>query len=96
MSSHPLLVIFSGVLYLTAIVISIACGAFGKPALLSIITGGVLWSVGYYVVRAPQMLSLYRSNKLKGLLAIPYLVIFSSVLSAIFYGIGWIISRVIH
>lgn len=91
MHTHPLGPVGT-VFQLAAVVVSGTLGIFGKPAFTSVLVGGVLFAVGYIFVRLPQMLALYHSDGPKVLLAFLYLIIGNSVLSAIFYGIGWLFS----
>jgi len=95
MHTHPLGPIGS-VFQLVAVVVSGVLGFYGKPALISMFVGGLLFAVGYVFVRLPQMLGVYRNDGAKVLLAILYLIIGNSVLSAILYGIGWLVSWVLH
>ena len=77
---------------LAAVVASGVLGIMSKPALFSFLVGGILFTLGYILVRLPHMLALYQRDGMKICLAFLYLLIGNSVLAAAIYAIGWVFS----
>lgn len=84
-----------GLLYEIAIVLSTALGFLGMPIITSVLTGSVLGVIGYSVVRIPQLTNIYRKDRAKVFRALLTLLIMYGVVAAIFYGMGWGVSRLL-
>ena len=78
--------------YLAAVVVSITLGFLAKPALLSIAIGGFLFTLGYFFVRAPQLLGLISSEKKSPISLFLFMSVFYCILSAPLYGLGRLFS----
>jgi hypothetical protein len=79
-----------------AAIASAALGFIVWPALEGILTGSVLFTVGYIFVRLPQMLATYQRDGAKILLAFVYLLVGNCLLSGAFYGLGRLVSWALH
>lgn len=77
---------------LAAAVASGTLGFLEKPAGPGIAVGAMLFTVGYTIVRLPQIISLYRSKGPRASLVFLYLAIPNAAVASVFYGIGWLIS----
>ena len=78
--------------YLVAAIVSGALGFFAKPALISIAIGGALFTLAYFLVRAPQIHGLVTSDGKNPILLFLYMTIFHCILSAPLYGLGRLFS----
>jgi hypothetical protein len=91
MYTHPLGP--AGSLFQVAgVVVSIILGIQGKPALISVLAGSILFVIGYVIVKLPQMIRTFRDDGPKILLLFTYLLMFNCILSSIFYAIGMLFS----
>lgn len=90
-AAHPFQPI-GNLVQLAAVAASAVFGYAAMPVIPSILVGSVLLSVGYMLVRLPQMINLYQTERKRILLLPIYLVVFNCALSAPLFGIGWVFS----
>ena len=94
---HPYpLVPIGGFFQSGAFILTGVLGFLDAPILTTALIGSLLFSVGYICIRAPQMWGGYRSDGAKILLVFFYLLVGNSMLSAIPYGVGRLISWAIN
>lgn len=90
-SAHPF-ELASKLAYLVAAAVSIALGVLAKSAILSILIGAALFTVGYFLARAPQIHRLITVDGKNPFFLFLFMTIFHCILSGIFYGVGRIFS----
>ena len=87
---------FGSFLSLAGVLLWAILGFMEKPAMLSILSGSALLTVGYFFARLPHMYDLFRRDGAKALLTIPLLLIGWSIPGAVVYAIGWALGNFIH
>ncbi|MFN9090342.1 MAG: hypothetical protein ACK5V0_02240 [Alphaproteobacteria bacterium] len=77
---------------LAAVGIAVYFGYQQNPALVSIAIGSACFTLGYVLIRLPQLLGLFQRDGIRSLLALVYVFVGYCVLSGVFYGLGWLFS----
>ncbi|PKO52680.1 MAG: hypothetical protein CVU26_06175 [Betaproteobacteria bacterium HGW-Betaproteobacteria-2] len=84
---HPLEPI-GKLISITAFITSFGLGITSQPAIISIVIGGMLYTISYLLIRFPQMWGFYKADGVKSLLIVLYLIIGGWLLMGIIYGLG--------
>lgn len=87
---------FGTFLSLAGVLLWAILGFLDKPALLSILSGSALLTVGYFFARLPHMYDLFRRDGAKAFLTIPLLLIGWSIFGVVVYAVGWAIGNFIR
>lgn len=86
------LVLLSKAAYLVAALGSFLLGINGKPAVLSIVAGAVVFTVGYFLARVGQINRLVTVDGKNPIGLFLFLSVFHCILSGALYGLGRLFS----
>lgn len=86
--------LLGNLLQIVAVVLSTTLGYTGKPVMVAVLAGSLVFVIGYVFVRLPQLVGIYQREGAK---IIPRLflnlLLINGALAAALYGTGWVVSR---
>lgn len=88
---HPFAA-FGTLVMLGSLALSIVLGVSGEPAIPSIAIASAAFTLGYTIVRLPQIRGMFQSEGIKAVMALVYVFIGGCIPTAILYGLGRLFS----
>jgi hypothetical protein len=85
--THPLATL-GNLILLCSLGLAVALGVSREPAIPSILFASAAFTLGYALVRLPQIRGLFQTDGIKSVMALVYVWVGGCIPAAIFYGVG--------